>query len=181
MTTHKRSRHTTRPCPPTRLFWPCRSAAAGATGSVTVELVLLTPLLLLVMLFIVTGARLASAKLRVSEAATTASRTASLTRTPTEAAARARATARQALTGAGPACARVSTSVNTGRYRPGGMVTVTVTCTTSLTDLPLLHLSGTTAVTAHARSPIDRWRGTLSTGRPTQARAAVQAWRRGAA
>lgn len=125
-----------------------------------VELVLITPLLLLLLLFVTACARLTTAQLRVNAAVHAAARAASITRAPAGATRAARTTAGQTLTGAGPACRSLSVRIDTHRYRPGGTVRVRLTCTVALADLALLHLPGTRPVTGTATSPIDRYRGT---------------------
>ncbi|MDG4864414.1 TadE/TadG family type IV pilus assembly protein, partial [Streptomyces sp. T-3] len=65
------------------------------------ELVLLTPLLVLILLIVVGLGRLADARLRVNDAAHQAARSASLARTDAAAQTGARASATAALTGPG--------------------------------------------------------------------------------
>ena len=51
---------------------------------------------------------------------------------------------------------RVTTS---GDLAPGGVVTVTVTCTADLSDLALLAVPGTHTATATVAEAVDRYRG----------------------
>src|SRR5437016_6332033 len=84
-------------------------------GSATAELVLVTPLLILFVLFIVGLGRLAHARAMVNDDAAQAARAASLAYlSPGQAAATAQQTASAALQSAGLACASQSASVDTG-------------------------------------------------------------------
>ncbi|WP_433214689.1 TadE/TadG family type IV pilus assembly protein [Microtetraspora malaysiensis] len=78
-------------------------------GSATAELVLLTPLLMLVALFAVATGRLVAARLEVNDAAHQAARAASIARTPSAADAAARSAVESAL-GANRLLARAGTS-----------------------------------------------------------------------
>jgi hypothetical protein len=46
-----------------------------------------------------------------------------------------------------------------GDFMPGGVVTVTVSCTVQLSGLGLLRIPGSETITASASSPIDVYRG----------------------
>ena len=129
-------------------------------GSAAAELVLITPLLILILLLIVAAGRLVNARLQVDSAAMQAARAASLARDPATAAAQADATARAALASEHITCDPLAVSPDTSAFRPGGQVTVQVTCTVSLAGLALLHLPGTQTLTARFTSPIDVYRGT---------------------
>jgi Flp pilus assembly protein TadG len=134
-------------------------AARGDSGSSTVEMAVAAPLLVAVLLFVVLCGRLASAQLDVDAAAHGAARAASLSRSAVAAHAAADRTARDTLTGRGVGCGTPTVTVNTDGLRPGGVVTVTVTCRVPLSDLGLLVIPGSRVVTSTARSPIDVWRG----------------------
>lgn len=127
-------------------------------GAAVVELVLLTPLLILIMLMIAACARITTARLHVTQAAPAAARAATLARSPAAARQQAAESDRQALTGAGRSCITVATQVQGDGWRPGGTVVVRVTCTVSLARLSPLHLAVSRDVSATATSVIDRWR-----------------------
>ena len=110
------------------------------SGSVTAELVLLTPLLLLLLLFVVALGRLSGARLEVDGAAAQAARAASIARDPATAVAMATQTATAALGSDHVTCAQLTVSTNTAQFAPGGSVAVTVTCTVALSDLTGLRL-----------------------------------------
>ncbi len=146
----------TTPTPtPTRL--PARDR-----GSVAAELTLVTPLLLLMLLFVVLCGRLAGARLRLDDVAHQAARAASAARTVTAAQTDARATAESALAAAGVTCRELVVTVDTAGLRPGSTVTATVTCTVGLDDLSLLAVPGATRLTATFTSPVDVLRQTPS-------------------
>jgi Flp pilus assembly protein TadG len=128
-------------------------------GSAAAELVLITPLLIVIMLLIVAAGRLVDARLQVDSAAMQAARAASLARDPGAAAAQAEATAQAALASEHVTCDPLAVSPDTSAFRPGGQVTVQVTCTVSLAGLALLHVPGSQTLTAQFTSPIDVYRG----------------------
>lgn len=129
-------------------------------GSATTELTLLTPLLILLLLFVVLCGRLADTKLRINDAAHQASRAATLARTPAQATAAAQATASAALASAGITCQSLSLSADTQGLKPGSTVTVTVSCTVGLDDLTALGVPGSRTFESSFASPVDVWRGT---------------------
>jgi Flp pilus assembly protein TadG len=128
-------------------------------GSAAVELALVTPLLVLLLLLIVAAGRLVQGRLEVASAAAQAARAASLARDPSAAAAQATAVASSALASQHLTCASLAVSTDTATFRPGGQVTVRVSCTVSLSGLALLHLPGAETLTAQAAAPIDVFRG----------------------
>lgn len=136
-------------------------------GSSTVELTILTPLLVALLLFVVLCGRLVSAQLDVDAAARSAVRAASLARTVPAATADAEQAAMDTLAAHGVICGQPSITVETGGLQPGGAVTVTVSCVVPLSDLALIGVPGTRTVSATSTSPVDRWRGSVLTGPPT--------------
>lgn len=129
-------------------------------GSATVELVLLTPLLVLVLLFVVALGRLVSARIQVQGAAAQAARAASLARDPTTATAAAQQTAEGTLTDQHRTCTTLSVDTDTSRFAAGGTVAVTVRCTVNLADLSGLRLPTSQTVIARSVQPIDTYRAT---------------------
>ena len=128
-------------------------------GSATAELTLLTPLLIVLLLFVVFCGRLADTRLRLEDVAHQAARAASLARTVASAQIDAKSTAQTALASAGVACHTVDVSVDTAGLRPGTTVTVNVTCVAGLSDLTLLGIPGATTISASFSSPVDVYRG----------------------
>lgn len=130
------------------------------SGSVALELVLLTPLLLLMLLFVVALGRTVSARLEVDGAAAQAARAASIARDPTTAAAMATQAATTALGSDGVTCGNLTVSTDTADFAPGGQVEVTVTCHVHLADLVGLRLPSTETLSSTASSVIDTYRAT---------------------
>jgi Flp pilus assembly protein TadG len=128
------------------------------SGAVATELVLLTPLLILMLLFVVALGRLAGARLDVDGAAAQAARAASIARDPATATAMAQQTATAALGSDGVTCGHLSVNTDTSQFEPGGSVEVTVTCTVGLSDLTGLRLPASEAVSSTASSVIDTYR-----------------------
>lgn len=131
----------------------------GDAGSSTVELAILAPLLVGLLLFVVLCGRLVTAQLDVDAAAHGAARAASIARSVPAATADAQRTAREILSARGITCGQPDVQVSTGGLRPGGVVTVTVSCRVPLSDLALISVPGSRLVTATSSSPIDLWRG----------------------
>ncbi len=139
-----------------------RQRSHGESGAVATELVLLTPLLILMLLFVVALGRLAGARLDVDGAAAQAARAASIARDPATASAMAQQIATAALGSDGVTCANLSVSTDTSQFEPGGSVAVTVTCTVGLSDLTGLRLPASESVSSTASSVIDTYRAISS-------------------
>jgi Flp pilus assembly protein TadG len=135
-----------------------RQRGRGESGAVATELVLLTPLLIVMLLFVVTLGRLAGARLDVDGAAAQATRAASIARDPATASAMAQQTATAALSSDGLTCGHLSVNTDTSQFEPGGSVAVTVTCTVGLSDLTGLRLPASESVSSTASSVIDTYR-----------------------
>ena len=128
-------------------------------GSVSVELVILTPLLILLLMFVVAFGRLASARIDVNAAAAQAARAASIARDPAAATANAQQTASSALAGEHLTCAHLSVDVDLSDFTPGGSVAVTVYCVVQLADLSGLAMPAAKTISDRFATPIDRYRG----------------------
>lgn len=124
-------------------------------GSMSVEMVVITPVLLLVVMIAVAGGRWVSAEGMAQAAARDAARAASMERS----ASAASAAAREALAQADTADAACSSVTDVSRFTRGGSVRVTVSCQVPLADLGLVFLPGVTTVTAASTAPVDTWRG----------------------
>ena len=142
-----------------------RAGAGGGLrderGAVATELVLLTPLLIVMLLFVVALGRLAGARINVDGAAAQAARAASIATTPGGATAAAQQSAAAALGSDHVTCATLQVATDTARFAPGGSVTVTVTCAVALSDLTGLRLPVTERVSSTAASVIDTYRSVL--------------------
>lgn len=128
-------------------------------GLGTVELVLLVPAIVLAVLLVVAVGRVEQARLQVTGAARDAARAASLTRGVPAAQVAAQTAAEVALAAESVTCTGgPSISVDASRFEPGGVVDVTVTCTTRLGDLGFPSLPATKTLTATAASPLEQYR-----------------------
>lgn len=126
-------------------------------GTLTVELVLLTPLIFALLAFLVGLGRAADARGRMTGAVRDAARAASLATNPEAAAQAARDTALADLAGAGLECRQPQISTDTRQFTPGGQVTVTIGCTLDLSQLVVSGLPGRTGLTATATVPLDTY------------------------
>ena len=124
----------------------------------TIEFVILAPIMIAVVLLVVGLGRYAHGKQLVEQAAAAAARAASLTSTASDAEGRAARTAAGSLTDAGLSCTGMTTDVDTADFRPGGVVTVTITCTADLSGLALSGLPGTATITSTGRAPLEAHR-----------------------
>jgi Flp pilus assembly protein TadG len=127
-------------------------------GSVSAELALVTPLLLLVLVFVVMLGRLAEARLQVDDAAAQAARAVTSAGDAGNATVVARQSAAAGLASDGVTCSALSVATDASDFVPGGVVRVAVTCTVSLSDLSLLHLPGSETLRGSAVSPVDQYR-----------------------
>lgn len=131
-------------------------------GSVSVELALLAPALLLLLFFAVVAGRTQIADNAVEDAARTAAREASLARDATTATALAGDQARSSLDAQNLRCQRTTVDVDAAGFQvpPGqaGDVTVTLTCVVGMGDLLAPGLPGSVTVEATFTSPIDTYR-----------------------
>jgi Flp pilus assembly protein TadG len=141
-------------------------------GSATVELVLVTPLLLALTLFAVLAGRLTEARAEVDGAARDAARAASIARDP--AAARAASIARDPAAARAAAhasatatlaerhltCRALQVRTDTSAFRAGGHVAVQLACTVDLGDLSLLRVPGTRTIQTRFVAPLDTFRET---------------------
>ena len=131
---------------------------AGERGSAAVEAAVVAPALLMFILLVVLGGRVASAKLRVEEAARDAARAASVATSAGQGAADAQSTAEAALGNAGITCRSFSVQPSLGAFRPGDTISVTVQCTTPLSDLAPLPVPGSKTLSATYQVVIDIFR-----------------------
>ena len=128
-------------------------------GGAAVEFVLVTPLLLVLMLFVVGLGRLGVARGDVDGAARDAARAASLARTVGAAEPNARDAAAASLRDRGVSCSNLVVGVEPSSFVAGGSVAATVTCTVDLSDLTLVWTPGTTEISSRFVAPIDGFRG----------------------
>jgi Flp pilus assembly protein TadG len=129
-------------------------------GSVSLELAIIAPALLLLLGALLLAGRVETSSAAVEQAARAAARDASLARTPDAARSTALAAATREL--AGSDCGSTAVTVDTTGFAAplgtDGAITVQITCTVSLADLAIPGLPGPHPLTGTATSPIDRYR-----------------------
>lgn len=150
-----------------------RLAGRMDAGFSSLELIILTPVVLTMLLLVIGFGRLTHGRQLVQQAAAAAARAATLDSNPGQANTDAAQTAHDILAQAGVSCHTFTASVDTSDFQPGGQVTVTVTCTASLSDLGMVGFPGAKTLTASATSPLEQYRqlpaGALSAARPAPA------------
>ena len=131
------------------------TARGDERGSLTVELVVLTPVLLIMALAMLAFGRVAEARQQVVGAARAGAEAASVAPDV------ARAEAAAATGGDGSlsrSCVEPVVITDVGQFHPGGFVTVTVVCRVPLADVAIPGMPGSTVVTASSTAPIDPYR-----------------------
>ena len=134
-----------------------RPRAGDDTGSTTVEIVVLAPLVIALLCFVVGLGRIADARNQLTGATRDAARAASLAATPAAARTAAEQAAAADLDSAGIDCARFAVAVNDVDFRPGGSVTVRVACTTDLSAVSVSGLPGHLTLDATSTAPLDTY------------------------
>lgn len=138
-----------------------RSRCWRDSGSVSVEAAVLVPVVIVVGLLIIAGARISAAQQAVDNATTAAARAASLARGPSAAQQAGAAVARERLAREGITCHGFAVSVNASQGAAGraGNARTSVTCQVPLNDLALPIPGGTRTITSTFTSPVDPFRG----------------------
>ncbi|MFI9811535.1 TadE/TadG family type IV pilus assembly protein [Saccharothrix variisporea] len=132
-------------------------------GSVAAEVTIAAPFLIMLLVFAgVVVHRGVDARIRLDDAAHQAARAASIERSPAAAVAAAQYTVGSALAAAGVVCRSTEVNTSASDLRPGGTVTVTVSCDVDLGDAHLLGVPARRRLSASAVEPVDTWRS--STG-----------------
>lgn len=135
-----------------------RAAIHDERGSMSLELALLAPVLVVLMLLVVALGRLVLADQTVTGIAADAARAASLATDPAAATTAADQAAETDLSAHGITCQPLDVTVDTSTFGAGGAVIVHVACTTSLSGLSLLRLPGTETLAATSAAPIDLYK-----------------------
>jgi Flp pilus assembly protein TadG len=128
-------------------------------GAATIELVLLTPVLIVMLLFIVVLGRIASTRQDVDAAARDAARAAANARSPAAARTDGTTAAEASLAEQGISCRNLVVTVDTTAFRAGGTVTASVSCTVDLSDVTSLSIPASHTITATFIAPLDQYRG----------------------
>ena len=128
-------------------------------GAATVEFVLITPVLVVMMLFVVGLGRFGVAQGDVNGAARDAARAASIARSADDAKSDGESAARAALAERQVPCQSVVVNVDPGAFTPGTSVIADVTCVVDLHDVSQFWTPGSVTIRSHFISTIDRFRG----------------------
>src|SRR5690606_3344168 len=108
---------------------------SDARGSASLELVLVTPVVLLLLLVVVCAGRLAEARADVDWTAGVAARAVSIARDLSSVKDAGTSAAPATLESGGISCRSLDVSVDVSRFTAGGTVATTVSCTVDLADL----------------------------------------------
>lgn len=127
-------------------------------GGATVEVVLITPLLVVLLLFVVQLGRFAVARTDLDGASRDAARAASLARTLPAAHSAARQAAEATLATRHVTCRNLDVALD-AEFSPGGWVAAEVVCTVDLSQLSLLGVPGSKVMSSRFVSPLERHRG----------------------
>ena len=135
-----------------------RETAADDAGVSTIEMVILTPLLMFMVLLIVAFGILVDANGTVSNAASDAARAGSLQRTEPAALAAAQTAADADLAGTCSGTPSVQPAADGMDFTAGGMFAITVTCKADA--FGVLGVNDPKTITEQAAAPLDPYRRT---------------------
>jgi Flp pilus assembly protein TadG len=127
-------------------------------GSLTVELVVITPVLFLLAVMMVAFGRVSSCRQAIEESARAGAETAAIQPTSSAAVSSAAVAAAVGTSLGTRYCTHLRVTTDVGRFQPGGMVVVTVACQVGLSDLAIPGMPGETTVSESATAPIDPFR-----------------------
>ena len=130
----------------------------GELGSLTVELVVLTPVLFALGLAALAFGRVSEARQQVVEASRAGAEAAAVLPNTGSAQWGAAATAAVGIFASSHTCAHSQIDTDTSHFYPGGYVTVTVACQVDLSGVSIPGIPASTTVTASATAPIDPYR-----------------------
>ena len=122
------------------------------------ELVVLTPVLLVLALAVIAFGRVAEARQQVVEAARAGAEAAAVEPDRASAGTAAAAEAAVGTSGHVRTCSDRQVLTDSSHFYPGGFVTVTVVCQVPLADVALPGMPGATTVRASSTAPIDPYR-----------------------
>ncbi len=128
-------------------------------GSLTVELVVITPVLFLLALSMLVFGRVTTARQEVVEASRAGAQAAAVLSNANSAEWGAAVDVAVATSSGGRTCIRPQITTDTSHFYAGGYVTVTVECHVELSDIAIPGMPGSTTVRASATAPIDPYRG----------------------
>lgn len=132
---------------------------ATERGSSVVELAILTPVMAMLLFFVVAAGRVGTIESRLTTAASGAARAATQHQSTSAAQAAATTTAEASLRQLDVSCrGGPRVSFQEVDLKPGGRVKVRVSCAVRLSDLTLLGIPGNLEVSAASASVVDRYR-----------------------
>jgi Flp pilus assembly protein TadG len=127
-------------------------------GSLTVELVVITPVLFLLATMMVAFGRVESCRQSVEESARAAAETAAVQPSASAAVSSAATEGAVGTSLGNRSCAQLRITTDVSHFYPGGQVSVTVACRVTLSDLSIPGMPGQANVNASATAPIDPFR-----------------------
>jgi Flp pilus assembly protein TadG len=135
-----------------------RPSGRREEGSVSVEAVVLVPILMIFVLLALACGRYEMIRAQVIGAARAAAEAAAIAPSPSAAGAAAETAASPDFSGVGRSCTTVSVRTDTVDFKPGGEVAVNVTCSVDLTQIGAPGLPGSVVVSVSQTAPIDPYR-----------------------
>lgn len=127
-------------------------------GTMSIELVVLTPVLVAAIMVVAAGARYVDARGQVNSSAYAAARAASLTTNQEAAVQAGTKAAEDSMSRRGRACSDLAVKVDAGDFVRGGDVRATVTCVADLSDVVGFGLPGSKTFTDTAVVPLEQHR-----------------------
>lgn len=127
-------------------------------GSMTVELVLLVPIVVMFALLAVGFGRYELARQQVIGAARAGAEAAAVVASSSQAQTAAESAATPGIESLGHGCVVLEVDTNTAHFEPGGFVRVSVTCQVAFSDLLVPGLPGSAVITVVQTAPIDPYR-----------------------
>lgn len=129
-------------------------------GSVSVELVLLTPVLVALLCLTVALGRIQNARADVEAASRAAARAASIERSSWSARAAGLSAAIDEMDTSGYRCQDLRVDLDTAGFAADTIVTATVSCTVHLSDVTGMGIPTSHILVGRFSEPVDRYRGT---------------------
>ncbi len=143
---------------PSRLHHRVRRSGPERGAFAALELVILTPFIIVMMLLIVGFGRVERGRQLVDQAAQAASRAASLTVSPAAAQTAAKQAAEHTLSDGGLSCSSMTVNIDTSAFYAGGQVTAHLSCQADLSQLAMAGLPGSTRLSSDSTSPLEQYR-----------------------
>ena len=132
--------------------------ACDDDGSLTVELITLTPVVFLVAVMVLAFGRVEQARQQVAESSRAGAQFAAVLPDAAEAQAGAQATVAEVSQTHGHLCPSPQVTTDVSHFFPGGFVTVTIVCRVTLTDLGVPGVPGSVVLRSTSTAPIDPYR-----------------------